>query len=342
MSIHNNARVLSDREWKTIKIGFLSRLFSSGSKGLFAFGCIAALATLIVAISSPAHTYIPGLLAAVFLVLSLPNLLGLMIPYPLLILIGAVDGLLGVVLYILGFPLAFISMAWVLTDTVAVKIFNAAIWIFRHGNAYNSLVRELRLPVNRDREQSAIADGGLPGGNDGFWAAVSDAGPFWVFQRSGERILLRSSADPNRLLEVSWNELSKARLVVPRKVEDKKKRSEMLAYPMEHILIWKFSDVEGNDLDLTLILGPRAARIFADDFVSQNEQIRRVAAKTSDLAIVSGFLGLLGPFGLVLGIVSLARIKNSDHQLKGQFFSWLGIIAGLLFTVLILVASLAD
>jgi hypothetical protein len=338
MSAQNDAYVLSDRDWKTIKLGFLSRLFSSGSPGLFAFGCMAAFVVLILAINEPAAAYIPGIIAAVFLVLSLPNLLGLTLPYPLLILIGVVDGLLGFVLFILGIPLAFVSMAWLVTDLVAIKITNAATWIFRHGKAYTSLSRELKPPLRRNREQSAIAEGALPGGKKGFWAAVSDKGPFWIFQKSDDRILLRSSDNPDKPLFVPGSELSKARLVVPKKIEDKKKRKELLAYPVEHILVWKFSDPGGKERDFALILGPAAARIFADDFTPQNEGVRRVAAKTSTLAVAAGYLGLLGPFGIVFGIMSLNRIKNSNHRLKGQYFSWLGIIAGIIITIVVGVA----
>lgn len=323
---------ISERaNWELIRLGFLRRLFATGSQGLLAFSCIAALATLIVLMESPANWYIPVSISILCFLLSLPGFLQL--PYPILLAIAIGDFVVSIALFILALPLMCFSAVYLVAYLVAIRVMNAAIWIFRHGSIYKSLVQKTALHPLRAKWKE-IADGCLPDSKSGFWGAESDLGPFWAIKKHENNILVSCSDEDKKPFVVMASQIENARLVVPKKVEDEKKRSELLAYPMEHILEWKFESSNGEKHALTLVLGPLAASIFAQEFLPNREDIRKVAARTSQLATASAFLGLLGPVGLVLGVVSLLRISRSNGKLKGQYFSWIGIVGGVIFTAL--------
>ena len=80
------------------------------------------LLTILLFINSK-PTHIPIIIGFVFIGVSLPGFLN--IPHPLLLVIGVFDKILGAVIYLAGFPLALLSMAWLVTDIIAIRIWNA-------------------------------------------------------------------------------------------------------------------------------------------------------------------------------------------------------------------------
>jgi len=326
---------LSRADWDMVHLGFLRRLFASGSNAALAFGCVALGATILTLRASPEHAWIPFCICAFFLVLSLPGFFNL--PYPVLVVIGCGDIVMAIVLFILGFPLAFVSMAWLVTDIVAARLWNAGNWILGCGQRYQELVGAIAKDPSLQRlDLDSIADGILPGGRSGFWGAESESGPFWAVEKTGDGLFVHSSQEGELVRRAEEDQLKAARLSAPRHLEDKDKRKKLSGYPTEHVLEWHLKPLEGQELGLTLMLRPLAAQVLAREFLPDRPEIAKAARKTSRFAVASAFLSFLGPIGVVCGVISLLRISRSEGRLKGAFHSWCGIVFGSIFSGLFL------
>lgn len=331
--IKSSVNMLNQQDWKFIRLCFNRRLFASGSLLIFSLGVVAAFVAAALFFNSQPAYYIPLIIAILFIGVSLPGFFSL--PHSILLVIGIFDKILGAVIFILGFPLAIFSLAWLVTDMIAIRIWNAATWIFRHSKLQNSLITELESYPEKENIK-LIKNGLLPGNRVGFWGAEGDEGPFWAIEKDNENIKISCSKENFSPFLVNKEQLKNARLLIPRKIEDKEKKKYLIPYPVEHILELNF-EKEGEKFDLTLVLGHLAAIDFAEIFVPDRDDVRKIAGKTSLLSIYSVPLSMLGPIspiGLILAITSLIRIKKSNFRLKGQRFSWIGIVAGIFFTFL--------
>lgn len=328
----------SDQDWKIIHYCFNKRLFSSGALAIFTVGLIAAFIALMMLKNAKPGFHIPLFISILLFLISLPYFTYL--PSSLLLIIGLFDKIAGAVFYIIGFPLAIVSMAWLVTDMIAARIWNAGTWIFKHSKLQDSLNKE--IAKYKKEGYKLVYNGLLPNNRLGFWGAESDEGNFWAIEKLNGKIKLTCSKENFNPIIVDNIQAKNANLILPKKIKDVEIKKKLVPYPVEHILIWDVKNNEGEEIKLHLVLGYLAARFFADNFAFGREDVKKTSGKTSLLAIYSCLFILIGPLGLTLGIISLIQINRSKNKLKGKLFSWVGIIAGGFFTLMIILLNLAQ
>jgi hypothetical protein len=320
--------------WAMIQFGFLTRLFGYGGIASLMLGLFVTAITIVSLNDAPTRvTWSLIILAIALSFASLPGL-GVLAP-PILLLVGILDGVLSLLLRLVSIPLVLFSAFGLLTNNIGKQLTNAGHWMRRHGTLYGRLRQDLAGTLS-GTAFSHVADGMLPGNEDGFWGSEGENGPFWILRRHGENMVLMSSADCDSLYSLTRDQGSQVRIVERRRFVSTEVGKLLLAFPQEHALVFPFQIKPEGDPGLTLLIGHEAAASFAKTFYPDNLEVRKLAARTSKIAVVSVLLSFLGPLGLIAGVHSLICIRKSSGWLKGQLWAWFGIAGGTVFTALFL------
>ena len=322
--------------WARIQFGFLTRLFGYGGIASLVLGVFVIGLALVSA--KDTATGVTRALIVIGIVLcfaSMPRL-GVLAP-PILLLVGIIDAVLALFLRLVSIPLVFFSGLGLVTNMVGTQLGNAGHWIRAHGAVFGRLKGNLAASGS-GVEFSRVADGRLPGDEDGFWGSEGDNGPFWILRRHGENMALVCSASGDSVHSLTREQVSEVQIIERRRFGSPEAGKILLVFPQEHALVFPFQLKPEGDPGLTLLIGHEASAAFARLFYSDNLGIRKLAARTSKIAVASVWLSLLGPIGLITGIYSLIQIRKSDSWLKGQSWSWFGITMGALLTGVIIFA----